>query len=198
MKIIIPVSGRTKSELFGGDETPKCLMKINGDKTILDYQYEILSKYGIRIIMVTGYKCDDIIRYVRDKNYDIDIIIDVNWEAEYSLPRMIREIPTTFRDDFIMIFGDTLFKDDLMEKLINNDYDVYKCANARKFSYKGAIALVEAVNLNYQIKALDAPIFFKIQELNPDLKIMFNENQPVWQFDVDNRNELNQARGMNL
>jgi len=189
------VSGRTKSELFNGDTTPKPLMKINGDKTILDCQYELLYKYNIPIHFVLGYMADKIALYLVEKDYDVSIVMDRTWDEEYSLPRMIRGYPEYYRDEHIMIFGDTLFRDDLMEKLIIDDSDVYKCANARKFSSKGAIALVEAVNLNYQIKALDAPIFFKMQELHPDLKITF-ENRPVWQFDVDNSDELRQARAM--
>lgn len=201
MKFVIPASGRTNPERFGEDALPKCLFDIGNGKTILEYQLELLSKYNIPIDLILGYKSHEVTMFcVRNGlfEYNLTTVPDYGWRDEYSLTRMIRNSPEQFSEEFIMIFSDTLFKDDLVQRLINNDYDVYKCVNTRKFSNRGTIALIKAVQENYQIKALDTPIFFKMQEIDPDLNIKFNENDPVWQFDIDNRDELNRARNLNL
>ena len=52
---------------------PKCLLKLNG-MTILEHQLANIAKSGIKeVIMVIGYHATQIIRKVREINFDLKI-----------------------------------------------------------------------------------------------------------------------------
>lgn len=121
MKAIITAAG-TGSRL--GEVTksiPKCLLKI-GKKMIIERQIEALEANGINdISMVIGYHADKIKKALKNKN------IKFYLNKDYDKTGMLESLfcaRKEFDDDIIIIYGDVVFEDDLLKKLLkdNNDF----------------------------------------------------------------------------
>ncbi|RJS76290.1 phosphocholine cytidylyltransferase family protein [Methanophagales archaeon] len=121
MKGIILASGIGKRLRPLTYEIPKPLIKIIEDKTILDYQIDNLIGCGIRnIIITTGPFEDKIKMHVKEKYPDLKVSYVNN--PKYGTTNYIYSIWLTkdlIDDNIILLHGDLLFEEKLLEKLIN-------------------------------------------------------------------------------
>ena len=105
------------------DSRPKCLVEVHG-KPILTHQLESLAKAGVaECVLVTGYLSNQArghfggqfrgveISYVENERYD-------ETNNLYSLWLAIKE----FDDDIILLEGDLVFEEVLLEQLLNSPY----------------------------------------------------------------------------
>lgn len=121
MQAVIMAAGRGKRiSQFIGDK-PKCFLEIGG-KRIIDHQLDILSKFGIKdIIMVVGYKKDLIVEEYSDRNihfvfnpfYETTNVLTSFWFAKDKVD-----------DDFIYLHGDTIFDIRIFEDMFKKDGDI--------------------------------------------------------------------------
>lgn len=106
------------------EDKPKCLVKINEVDTILDRQIRILNKYGIEnICITTGYKKDILEKHIDKKGYNVDLVFNELFETTnyiYSLYK-VREI---IKDDVILLHGDMVFKENIIEQILNRSDNV--------------------------------------------------------------------------
>jgi len=90
MKAIILAAGQAKRLRPITNDTPKCLLKIGSSK-IIDYQLNSLQKNGIKdVIVVVGFKADELIKYLLDNHPKINFEFIINSDfdttnAAYSL-----------------------------------------------------------------------------------------------------------------
>ena len=56
-----------------GKNMPKTLVNITEDKRIIDHQLELVKDFEI-VSLVVGYKCEDVVDYVKDKREDLRIV----------------------------------------------------------------------------------------------------------------------------
>jgi len=100
---------------------PKCLVEVHG-KPIVQHQMESLAKSGVaECVLVTGYLSDQVrghfgrefrgveISYVQNERYD-------ETNNLYSLWLALKE----FDDDMILLEGDLIFEDALLEQLLTS------------------------------------------------------------------------------
>ena len=123
MKAIILASGIGKRLRPLTYEVPKPLIKILEDKTILDYQMDNLIGCGIRnIILTTGPFEDKIKIHIKEKYPDLKVSYVNN--PKYETTNYIYSMWLTKKlidDDIILLHGDLLFEEELLEKLINKE-----------------------------------------------------------------------------
>jgi choline kinase len=194
MKFIILASGYTKPEYFYHlSETPKCLITIKGDKTILDYQYEVISQYNLPITMVIGYKGEELMAYCKKKHYNINFVWDETFREEYSNMRLVRDNLEVFKGSAVTIFSDTIFRKPMIDHLLDSPEDILKTYNLHKYTSEGMEAMVDIVVNNLHLEGFNTPMFHLIADKYPDLKLRRTFPQ-LWQFDVDNMDELNEIR----
>ena len=118
MKAIILAAGVGKRMGKFLDDNPKCLFKING-RSIINRLVDDLLTYGVKdIVLVVGYKKEQIydelnrvepdtkIKYAVNDNYKIGSIISL-WTAKDEL-----------NDDVIIMDADVVYDKKLLEKLI--------------------------------------------------------------------------------
>src|SRR3989338_7656110 len=98
-------------------EKPKAMLEIKG-KSILERQVEVLKKAGIqRIAVVTGYK--------KEKIHHPDILTFDN--PDFRRTHILRSLfcaEPEMDDKFIFLYGDVLFEDFVIEKLLRAKGDI--------------------------------------------------------------------------
>jgi len=118
MKALILASGTGKRLRPLTDYVPKPLIKIGG-KTLLDYQMESLIKHGIeRVIITTGPFKEKLEEHVQS-NYRIKVWFVNN--PRYESTNYIYSLWLTknlINSDVVLLHGDLLFDDVLVEKLM--------------------------------------------------------------------------------
>ena len=118
------------------EDKPKCLVKINEVDTILDRQIRILNKYGIdNVLITTGYKKDILENHIDKKGYNVNLVFNELFETTnyiYSLYK-VREF---IEDDVILLHGDMVFKENIIEQLLNRNENVIVAREEGKLSEK--------------------------------------------------------------
>ncbi len=118
MIAIILAAGKGSRLLGLTESTPKSLLPLFGDFTILDYNIQMLRSLGIGIIkIVTGFQSLKIEKHVL--NMDIEIIYNPFWNLCNVLGSLYLALPY-IDDDFLFLHADTLLERKGWIKLIEN------------------------------------------------------------------------------
>lgn len=117
MKAIILAAGEGKRVKQLTKNNPKCMIKLFG-KTILEHQIEIFKKNNITdITVVTGYKSESIIipniKYYKNEYFDSTNMVETLFCAKKELG-----------GDVIISYGDIIFEDKTLKKLIESKNDI--------------------------------------------------------------------------
>ncbi len=143
MKAIILASGVGKRLRPLTDDKPKSLVKIN-EKTIIEYQLDILINCGIKnVVITTGPFEFQVKELLQDKYPDMGVVYVNN--PKYAQTNYIYSLWLTrglIDDDIILIHGDLIFTKDLLEKLLEakgNVVLVNKSIDLPKKDFKAAI-----------------------------------------------------------
>ena len=193
MKVIILAAGITKKEYFKIYDAPKCIIPLKDDRTSLDLQMERLSKYNFPVTIIVGYKGNEVIDFCKRRGYDVEFAWDNNYDKEYSVTRILKEMKHLFEGNIIILYADTLFREDLLEKLLSCNADICKSSNTFKMTTKGMAAIIDILE-HKDFEGLNSPLFFGVQEEYPDITV--NKTITAWQFDIDRIEELVTARAM--
>jgi len=119
VKAIILAAGVTECpilrERYG--EIPKCLLEIE-TSTIIELQLNILHSCGIEdIVVIKGYKSDDInipgLRYYENKDYQATGVLETLMCAEKELD-----------DDCVILYSDILFEKSVLERILISKSDI--------------------------------------------------------------------------
>jgi len=121
MKAIIVAAGKGNRLYPLTKDTPKPLLKINKNETILEHQLQNLKKCGIsEIVMVTGYHANKVeelggpdIRYVYNPFYEITNSLASLWFARNEMD-----------GDFVYLHADVVFDRRILEDLLKRQEDV--------------------------------------------------------------------------
>ena len=100
--------------------TPKCLIKI-GSKVIAEYQIEALTSNNITdISIVIGYQAENVKNALKNKK--IKLYLNKDFDNTGMLESLFCA-KEELNDDVIMLYGDIVFKEDLIRKLIQDKND---------------------------------------------------------------------------
>ncbi len=122
MKVILLNAGMGKRLGYLTKNNPKCLVKINDKDTILDYQLKKIVKSNLKnIIMPTGPFEDKIKKYVKT-NYPTLKVQYIHNPLYYKTNYIysIYLIKDIIDDDVILLHGDLIFSNILLDEIINS------------------------------------------------------------------------------
>jgi len=194
MKVFVLVSTKTKPGYFKFGEKPKWLFDIGKGVTILDYQMGLYNKYGLDVWLVVGYKRIETLEHCARKHYEVQLVYDDEWEKEYNFGEFLLRNYDDMKGGCLIVFGDLLFKEEVLDYLMSADADVCRVTNdnAFRFSSAGIDAWKYLIENYDEYNWFSSQTFRKLEELGVSVEI----SPPLWQYDVDNRMELNTARSM--
>lgn len=143
MRAIIIAAGRAKRMKDLSNDIPKCLLKVNGG-TVLSRQIETLRGCGLDdITVVRGYKSQLVnymgVRYRENADYMNNNILLSLFCAENDI-----------KADTFIIYGDILFKPQVIKKLIATGGDIVVVADAgwkERYKDRHAHPITEAENV---------------------------------------------------
>ena len=122
MKVILLNAGMGKRLGYLTKNNPKCLVKINEKDTILDYQLKKIVNSNLEnIIMPTGPFEDKIKKYVKN-NYPTLKVQYIHNPLYYKTNYIysIYLIKDIIDDDVILLHGDLIFSNFLLDEIINS------------------------------------------------------------------------------
>ena len=128
MRAVILAAG--KGSRLGNltDDTPKSMLKLNDEHTLLSYNVMQLSEAGIEsIILVSGYQSQKIEDYSQELaiiyNISIEIVFNPFWDHCNVLGSFYMSLEI-IKDDFIFLHADTLSSKEVVNGLIASASDV--------------------------------------------------------------------------
>ncbi len=144
MKAIILAAGMGTRLRPLTDETPKCLVPVNG-KPMLEYQLECLARAGLReCVLIVGYRADQIISRIGNEYQGMAISYVKNQLFQktnnlYSL-WMARD---HLDADIVLIEADLLFEDDLIRQLVQHPAPSVAVVDRYRPPMNGTVILAE-------------------------------------------------------
>lgn len=117
MKAIILSAGEGTRLRPLTNDVPKCMVKLFG-KSLLEWQLNVFHKCDVNdISVVTGYKSEKIsysnVKYFHNPNYAITNMVETLFCARDIL-----------NDDVIVSYGDIIFEQNVLERLLNSKHDI--------------------------------------------------------------------------
>jgi choline kinase len=102
------------------DHTPKCLVQVSAEATLLDVELQTLSRHGIRdFVITTGHFGEQIEEYVSSNYPDLSVTF-VNNPA-YATTNCIYSMwlaRKAIQDDVVFLTGDLVFDDKVIDQLL--------------------------------------------------------------------------------
>ncbi len=122
MQAIIMAAGKGSRLGDANNNMPKSFLEIEGKK-LLEYNLDMLSKYGIKdIIIVTGYMVEEFEKLLGDRE-DIRIVYNPFYDSTNVLSSFWfgQEL---LEDDFIYMHADTICDTEIFEDLLNAEGEI--------------------------------------------------------------------------
>jgi choline kinase len=123
MKAIIVSAGQGKRLLPLTESTPKCLLPVSGERSLLEMQLRALARCGINdVCVMIGFGADQVERAI--SRYAIPgIEVRTSYNPFYALSDNLATVWMArheMTEDFILINGDTLFEVSLLEQVLSS------------------------------------------------------------------------------
>jgi choline kinase len=121
MKAIVLSAGQGRRLLPLTDRDPKCLLEVDGPRNVLELQLRALGRCGIRqTTVVLGFGADRVERFLagtRISGMRVETLFNPFFASSDNLATCwLARIAMT--GDFVLLNGDTLFEDAVLEKLL--------------------------------------------------------------------------------
>ena len=114
--------GRRLGELTG--DNTKCMLEVNGVR-LIDRTLECLNEVGVRrLIMVVGYKAQNVIDYVGTKYKEIDITYIENtiYDKTNNIYSLYLAKDYLLAEDTLLLESDLIYESSVVRRLVENDY----------------------------------------------------------------------------
>lgn len=117
INIIILAAGRGSRLKKSTRLTPKGLVKIRNDKTILDFQIEILKKIAnLKIIFVTGFQKNKLIKKFSKENFLY--VFNKNWKKTNMMYSLYCADKYLKKNPSIVLYSDIIYSKKIIYKII--------------------------------------------------------------------------------
>ena len=114
--------GRRLGELTG--DNTKCMLEVNNVK-LIDRTLECLANYHLsRIVLVVGYKGENVKHYVGNNYKGIDIVYVENpiYDKTNNIYSLYLAKDYLLEEDTILLESDLIYEPAVIERIIENDY----------------------------------------------------------------------------
>lgn len=114
--------GRRLGELTG--DNTKCMLKVNGVR-LIDRALDCLSKIGLsRIILVVGYKGDNVKEYVGNSYKGVDIVYVDNpiYDKTNNIYSLYLAKDWLLKEDTLLLESDLIYEPAVVERIVSNPY----------------------------------------------------------------------------
>jgi choline kinase len=121
MRAIVLSAGQGKRLLPLTAEVPKCLLPVDGDRTLLELQLATLARCGVgRVSVVSGFGVDRVERFLAGTPFPgltVDLVFNPFFAVSDNLATcwVARE---AMGEDFVLLNGDTLFEPGVLRRLL--------------------------------------------------------------------------------
>jgi len=127
MKAIVLSAGQGRRLMPFTSELPKCLLTLDGQRTVLQVQRKALARCGVRrVLFVTGYGAemvDNLLTEIRIPGLLVETQFNPFFASSDNL--MTCWLARAAMDeDFILLNGDTIFEDAVLKRLLDGGYAV--------------------------------------------------------------------------
>jgi choline kinase len=126
MKAIVLSAGQGRRLLPLTSQLPKCLLPLDGERTLLQIQLEALARCGVgRVQVVTGYGADQVeshLAELRIPGVQVETLFNPFFASSDNLISCWLARPA-MEDDFVLLNGDTLFEDGVLRRLLGSAHD---------------------------------------------------------------------------
>lgn len=102
----------------------KCMVDVAGEKLILRTS-KILKNCGInKLIMVVGYKKDNLKEYIKNniKDIDIEFIDNDNYDKSNNIYSLYMAKDYLKQDDTILLESDLIYEEEIVRQMVNSEY----------------------------------------------------------------------------
>src|SRR5262245_46647626 len=121
MRAIVLSAGQGKRLLPLTAEIPKCLLAVDGERSLLEFQLATLARCGIgRVTVVSGFGVERVERFLASNpvpGLPIELVYNPFYAASDNLATcwVVRE---AMCEDFVLLNGDTLFEAGVLRRLL--------------------------------------------------------------------------------
>lgn len=121
MRAILLCAGRGRRMLPLTARTPKCLLPVEGERSLLALQLRALARCGVsRVCVVVGFGAEQIEASLASgppPGVDVETVYNPFWDRSDNLVScwLARH---AMRDDFLLLNGDTLFEEALLARVL--------------------------------------------------------------------------------
>jgi choline kinase len=121
MNAIVLSAGQGRRLLPLTQRDPKCLLEVDGPRTVLELQLRALARCGIRhTTVVVGFGADRVERFlagIRIPNLRVDALFNPFYASSDNLATCwLARVAMT--EDFVLLNGDTLFEDRVLLRVL--------------------------------------------------------------------------------
>lgn len=176
MKALILNSGMGKRMGILTSEHPKCMTELSHGQTILSRQLNLLAEAGIQEVVITTGAFHSVLEaYCNSLDLPLDIMFVKNDRyAETNYIYSIYCAKEFLDDDILLMHGDLVFENGLLEKVIDNDSSCMVTSSTRKLPEKDFKAVIkndkiDKVGIDFFSHAVVAQPLYKL--LKKDWKI---------------------------
>jgi choline kinase len=123
MRAIVLSAGQGKRLLPLTAELPKCLLAVDGERSLLEFQLATLARCGItRVSVVSGFGVERVERFLAGTPVPglvVDLVYNPFYAASDNLATcwVVRE---AMSEDFLLLNGDTLFEPTVLRRLLGS------------------------------------------------------------------------------
>jgi choline kinase len=123
MRAIVLSAGQGKRLLPLTAEIPKCLLSVEGERTVLEFQLATLAACGVeRVSVVSGFGIDRVERFVQGSpvaGLEVEVLFNPFFSVSDNLATcwVARD---AMDQDFLLVNGDTLFEPGVLRRLLGS------------------------------------------------------------------------------
>jgi len=121
MKAIIVSAGQGKRLLPLTETRPKCLLPVDGDKSMLEVQLDALAECGVEHVRVmVGFGAEQVEEQIRT-GAPVGLDVQTCFNPFYATSDNLATVwlaSNEMHEDFMLINGDTLFEPELLERVL--------------------------------------------------------------------------------